>query len=754
MKSPSSPATGRLLKLFLLSAAFSVLPVRAMEPAESWATLRERTLAVEAGSALDFSALLEAGPAGQHGWAKSLPDGHIGFEKRPMGQRFLTASLVFLPLNGGMPSHSESERLVSQLRRTGYNMVRFHFTDALLMGDRERDFDFDPVQLDRLHYLMSVLANQGIYWVVDGITSDNAAWGDVKPHRWAKKHQAKLDLFTQDAGFRHWATLVERLWGARNPYTGTAPLNDPAMLGMILVNEGSLGFLATINGNRYDPRLAPLFHDWLRSRYRHDKALTNAWGSELRAGESLTTGVNLPATVRGKTLRDTDFARFVLDLERSTYRRMEAHVRALGFGGLTTAYDNWSFTNADLTRAALPWVDMHAYHDTPTNHGQPGSRITQTSVHSNVARYVRELTNTRQWGKPFTATEYGQPFWNRWRHESAVLVPAIAALQGWDAISQFAETPIQENYGRSPFTRRKAIYPYGVGADPIARASERLAALLFLRGDVAPAKGRIRLHVNAEKVMARSGGWEQVPEGLSRLGLITAIGLDMGPMPAQPVAGELSVDLTGPRPAWLSQLETGLIKAGVDALAPGMAPLIQANIVGTGNTSRPQDKRYQSETGQLTIDSGQQVITLVSERSVVAVLHAGARAQAGPLAIEDTDGGALFALSSLDSRPIAQSRRLLLWVLSDAMNSGMTFEDAQRTTLRTLGQFPPQVRSLSARLRISHTQATQLQVWPLSLSGARRAPVPLKASGSSAELALNTAALPDGPALFFEIALE
>ncbi|CAM3441433.1 beta-galactosidase [Polaromonas hydrogenivorans] len=744
----------RGLGLLLLPTLLCVTPVVALAQADTWLPMRERALAIAAGSALDFSAFVEPGPAGRHGWAQVLPDGHIGFEKRRSAQRFFAASLVLGGLNGGFPDHSGADRLVEQLQRTGYNLVRLHFVDAQMMTGRNKDFDFNPEQLDRLQYLLASLARGGVYWLADGITSDNAAWGDVKPHRWVKKYSAKLDVLTTEAGFQHWATLVQRLWGARNPYTGTAPLNDPAMLGLILVNEGSLGYLATIAGDRYPLKLEPLFRDWLRNRYGSDKALQAAWATELRRDESLATQVKLPVSVRGRSVRDTDFARFVVELERKAYRRMEAHVRGLGFGGLTTAFDNWGFVNADITRAALPWVDMHAYHASPSNHGQPGSRIAQTSIHSNVARYVRELMNTRQWGKPFTVSEYGQPFWNRWRHESAALVPAVAALQDWDAICLFAETPIQDNYGTSPFIRRQAIYPYGVGADPITRAGERLAALLFLRGDVAPARGRIRLHVNAERALARSGGWEQVPEGLSRLGLVSAIGLDFSPMPAKPVKGELAVDLTGARPVWWSRLENSLIKSGADTLAPGIGPLREAGIVGANNLSRPQDKLYQSDTGQVTVDSASGLITVDSERSAVLVLRDGVTATAGPLEVSGGSGPALVALSSLDLQPIGSSRRLLLWVLTDAINSGMTFDDAERTTIRTLGRFPPMVRPLAATIQIEHASASRLRVWPLSLNGERRTQINLKVNGNVAQLHLDTAALPDGPALFFEIAVE
>lgn len=743
-----------VLGLLLVQVFLCAGPGIARSATETWLPLRERALTVAPDSALDFSTFVEPGPAGRYGWALVLPDGHIGFEKRRAAQRFLAASLVFSSLNGGVPDHHGSDQLVEQLRRTGYNLVRLHFVDAQLMTGRSKDFDFDPEQLDRVHYLLAALARVGIYWLADGLTSDNAAWGDVQPHRWAKKYRAKFDLLTTEAGFQHWATLTQRLWGMRNPYSGTVPLRDPAMLGLILVNEGSLGYLATTDGNRYAPALAPLFRDWLRGRYRNQAALQDAWGSELHEGEGLNTYIQQPKAVRGRSVRDIDFARFVVDLEEKTYRRMDAHVRAQGFGGLTTAFDNWSFLNADITRSALPWVDMHSYHALPSNHGQLGSHIAQTSVHSNVAHYIRELANTRQWGKPFTVSEYGQPFWNRWRHESAALLPAIASLQDWDAICQFAETPIQADYGTSPFTRRQAIYPYAVGADPIARAGERLAALLFLRGDVAPARGRIRLHVNPERVLERSGGWEQVPEGLSRLGLVSAIGLDFGPVPAKPTVGELSVDLTGARPDWWSKLENALVKSVAATLVLGIGPLREAGILGPDNLSRPQAGLYQSDTKQLTVDSANGQISVASERSAVLVLREGVAAAAGPLAVSGGSAPALIALASLDLQPIRISRRLLLWVLTDAINTGMTFEDAERTTILTLGKLPPVVRSFAGTIAIEHADAARLRLWPLSLSGERRRPLSLQVDSTVAQLTLDTAALPDGPALFFEIEVD
>ncbi len=752
----------RLLSSLVFMPLSITILVGCATAGNSWQTLTDRDLTVAAGSALDFSALVATGPAGKNGWVTVLPNGHIGFERRNIPERFLCASIALSGLTGGVPDKAGSERFVRELTRTGYNLVRLTFVDAHLMTNRSKDFDFDPEQLDRLHYLLSQLKAAGIYWIVDGMTSDNGAWGNVQPHRWVTKYRARMDVLTEPKGFAHWATLVERLWGAKNPYTGIAPMQDPAMLGMILVNEGSFFYLATAYSKRYPAlpgygklypdQLGPQFRDWLKTRYGTDTALRSAWGNELKGGESVGGRIDLPGTLRGSGPRDIDFYRFITDLEQKGYRAMDKHVRDLGFKGLTTAFDNWSFIGSDITRSSLQWVDMHSYQAVPTKYGEPGSKLTQSSLHQNTAQFIRELSNSRQWGKPFTVSEYGQPFWNQWRHESAALMPAVAAHQDWDAISQFAESAIQFDYAPSPYVRRQAIYPFAIGADPIAHAGERLAAMLYLRGDVASSKNRIRVHLDAEKVLARSGGWEQLPEPLSKLALISPLGLDFGPVSERSKPGELWVNLTGSQPWWLVKSAHGPA-AGWDLRSDAVAALQGAGLIGSGNRSRPENQLFQSDTGQLVVDSGAGLIQVATDRTVALVLKGG-NASAGALSVSTASGPALFAVSSLDKKPITQSRHLLLWVLTDAINTGMTFEDAERTTIKTLGKFPPQVQTISAKLRVAVKSGAGLKAWPLTLGGVRRQAIPLVHVGDAIELHLDTAALPDGPALFFEIAGE
>lgn len=736
-----------LVLIFFLSGASLAAPD------EPWLPLTESSLSVQANSALDFSHLVVPGPAGKNGWAVTTADGHITFERSGRPQRFLIASLTFLPLNGGFPDQLEARTLAQQLRRTGYNAVRLHYVDAMLMSGRFADFDFDANQLDRLHYLLAQLKEQGIYWIVDGLTSDNAAWGDVSPHRWTKKYRTKQELLADPKAMSHWKSLTTQLWGKKNPYTGVAPLQDPAMLGVILVNEGSLGFLATIDGNRYSARFAPLFRDWLKGRYQSDDELARRWGGALKAGESLTGVVEVPVSVRGSDARSIDFSKFVIDLENGAFRTMESHLRAAGFKGLVTAYNNWSFINSDITRSTLEWVDMHSYHVSPTQHGQPGSRIVQSSIHDNAARYVRELANTRQWGKPFTVSEYGQPFWNRWRHESVALMPAIAALQDWDGICQFAEVAFQNDYSASPHRRRQAIFPYGVGADPIARAAERLAAMLFLRGDVAKASGRIRLHVQSEQMLNRSGGWEQVPESWGLFGLVTGIGLDFNPPAEVPKDRELSANLGDGKSGWRAKVVNTLVRKGLAPGAERWVALRDAGVIGAANRTDVAKRFFESDSGQIIVNGPAREIS-VNTPNTVAMTTQGAEMKTGVLSVEGASVPATYAISSLDGKPLAESRRMLLWVLTDAANKGMSFEDAERTTLRNLGTFPPEIQPTRVRVNLATKQAANLKTWALSLSGERRELVATTFDAGALNIRIDLRLLKRGPAIFYEIAGE
>lgn len=735
--------------IWLLALVFSA-------SAQEWLTVRNVDLEVQANSALDFSSLAGDAPAGKLGWATVLKDGHIGFEKRPSPQRFFCASFAFSKASGGMPDRTDAHRIATQLRRTGYNAVRLHFLDAHLMTGREKDLDFDPEQYDRFQYFLHELKQAGIYWLIDVLDSDNAAYGNVYPHRWVNKHNFRIALYTDPEKQRHWHALLQSLLGRPNPYTKTIPLNDPALLGLILVNEGGIAELSTRGGGRFSARFAPAFRSWLNSRYGSDKSLAAAWGSELKEGESLSSIVEVPAALRGQDPRSKDFMRFASELEAERLQRMTEAVRSLGFKGLVTAYNNWGFLHSDITRSAAQWVDMHAYHTLPSDFTAPGSRVAQTSAISNGARFVRELTGARQWGKAFTVSEYGQPFWNAWRRESVALVPAYASLQDWDLITLFAENSLQLDLRSSPFSRKNAIHPFGISNDPILRSGERLAALLFKRGDVSPSGVKLHIAVDPNEVFSESGGWVQLSDSVSRMSLLVGSGLDFA-------NGEKTAGLSQDgRDFWIplgssksikGRVGNVLARLGFSSPAMSKAELQAAGVLPKNNQSDFSEQIYQSDTGELTLDARQKQFTVITPRLLLLTMEQG-MGSAGALKVRKTNRPVLVAIASLDGAALTSSRRMLLFVLTDAQNTGMEFRDSSRTELKSLGTLPPMLQSISMDLLLKSGVTGLPKAFSLSLAGSRQDSIPVELRDGEMSIAIDTSALKNGPATMFEIVIE
>lgn len=736
------------------SLLFFALLVGGLAPAwggAAWPALMDRSLEVARGSALDFSGWQDASPAGAQGWAQIGVDGHLRFARDTRPHRFLCASIVPSPPNGGLPDKAEADRWVQQLARTGYNLVRLHYVDATLMTGRKGDFDYDPVALDRLHYLMASLKAAGIYWIVDGLTSDNGAFGNVQPHRWVNRYNLKERLYYDPAALEHWKRLVTSLWGRVNPYTGLAPLNDPAMLGMVLVNEGGLAFVATLAGH-YPKELNRPFGAWLASRYPNDAALREAWGSEMSARDRVGVSAEVPDAIRGKDKRSQDFAAFVADRETALYRAMEAHVRSRGFKGLVTSYDNWNFYHEDTVRGALQWVDMHAYQSLPSRYADPGSRLPQTSIFDDTGRYGRVLANARHWGKPFTVTEYGQPFWNQWRFESTAWIPALAAFQGWDAICQFAELPVLLQYDDAGPPRRQAMYPFGVGGDPVARGGERLAALLFLRGDVAPSRVRVRLGLDPAKVFADDKVWGQVPEDLSRLALVGGTGLDESENQAALLSNQdIFFPLNAQPGGWLEKLGNEALKRGVLFGKDPVARLKSSGLLLDSNRTDLSEGLFETDTGQMVFDAPRKKLSIVTARTVAFTQRSGS-ASGGCVELSGLSSPATVAVGALDDKTIGQSHRLLVWVLTDALNTGMAFADLERTTLKTLGRFPPRIRAVTGQLSIRHDDAGTLKVWAIDQAGRRVAAIPARVQNGFLQFAIDNVIPGYGPVTYFEVA--
>lgn len=633
----------------LPSLAFALLLMLAPALAGEWPALRETDLRIAPGSPLDFTGLMPNAPITTEN-RLVVSGGRFAHADAPdVPQPLFCATLAWSPASGGFPNHADADAYAEQLAMRGYNIARFHFTDASLMVDRTADFDIDPETFDRLHYLLAALKKRGIAWIFDGLSSWRGLYGGFDDRWDASESDLKLSVLIEAQGFAHWRLMVETVLGVENPYTGTTPLADPALALVVLVNEGNIEFDSVVRERdgapHYSEKLQPLFAAWLAQRYADTAALARAWGG-LAPGESLEAGtIGLPANRYEDDARMADLQAFFTDIETGATARMSAALRALGYEGAITSFNNWPSRQASLTRGALDVVTMNVYHDWVGSY-DPGTSILQQSSLATGLDYLRIAAATRWFDKPFLLTEYDHLFWNRYRYEAGLAVPVMAALQGWDGLCRHAHDAIVLRYGEDA-PHKKQILPYAIALDPVARAGETLAALLFRRGDVAPSPNRIALPTGlplGPDMQARE------PDELTRHALVSAIGLVM--------EGE----------------------------TPDAAPDASA---------------VQSDTGEIGLDSAARRMTLVTPRSVAVAFDAlAAPFDLGPVRIEGGDDQALFSLSSLDGLPLTESRKLLAILATDAHNTGMRFADTAETTIADFGVLPVRLRPATLRFSL------------------------------------------------------
>jgi hypothetical protein len=742
---------------------------------DSWRPVKDISLLIESGSILDFSQLV---PQGKIDSSRLLVvnNGYFATQSEPnRPQRFLMASMGFAGATGGLPDHAMADLYVRQLRLHGYNMARLDFVEETLMSQRKGDFDFNPDQLDRFHYLLAALKKEGIYYVLNGLSSDNAAYGNIK-ERWVDQRHAKLRLYYDPEMQEHWKKLMERMLASVNPYTKTSTLADPALAGIIMVNEGGLAF---VTRNGVPNELRPFFADWLQKKYVNSASLAKAWKGELALGESLEAkSINFPKPDAWTSKRMSDTQQFFAEMERSTANWMTSYLRQLGYKGLVTAYNNWLSPAMHVTRGQLDWVDMHNYFFEPTSFTAPGSVMRQESLFEDNAKYIRELAAGRHIGKPFTTTEYGQVFWNKYRRESALAFPAYASFQDWTMICQHAGA-IDLSYAATG-GRKDAIYPFVIGLDPIARANETLAALLFLRGDVAIAKNMVGVKLNPKFVYDESAFLGNMPTDISRMSLVTGIGLDWqgrmetsGKYAMQVEPGNPNLNVPGKAGASQPESEQSLAarleklahkyagklgpKVSKTALVVEdrwdgrVAAMRQKGMLSATNQTSAANGVYQTDTNQIFMDSDKKRLTVITPKTEAVVFDTPEPITLVNLKIDDADSPALVSVSAMDDQPLESSKRMLLILATDAKNSDMRFSDAAETTLQNLGKKPILMKTAMVKLHLKNSNKSLLKVYSTTLRGKRGDVIPVVQEADGISFVLDTKQLSHGPTTYFEI---
>jgi hypothetical protein len=463
---------------------------------------------------LDLSRFLDA-PAGKHGFADVDPKGRIVFGNGTRGRFFGTNV-------GGSrccPPKKEAEVWAARLASYGVNLLRLHAYDSkwadLIDYSKGNSRSLNPDALDRMDYFVAELKKRGIYVYFDlldyrsMLPGDEVRDADKMGTRW--EHSVKGASIFNRRIIDLQKEFATQLLTHRNPYTGLRYVDEPALLIQEITNENSVFYLANtkLMLPSYVAELEGLWNAWLVELHGDREHVVNAWTAPdgtcaLTADEDPVAGtVALPARSLYEDLskgskdpmkapvRLNAMTRFLYELEVAYYTEMTQHLRGLGLKCLITG-TNQDFSDASNRANALcQAMTRNNYWCHPNLHVKPFIRFRNLSMlSSNIPRSATPIANIASStvaGKPMISPEFNFPWPNEFRAESLPVTMAYASLQDWDGMLFFTyETRTQ--FGRLTY--------FGNTKDPVRWGQVPMAALMFHRGDVAPAHNTVDIGVS------------------------------------------------------------------------------------------------------------------------------------------------------------------------------------------------------------------------------------------------------------------
>jgi len=447
-----------------------------IEAGADWVPISEHR-DILAGSALDFSkAGFTDAPAGKYGWIRNV-GGHFEFEKLPgRPQRFYGVNLCF---TANFPDHGLADKLVTRLRRFGYNAIRLHHHDGGTVEGSADGLTLNPENMDRLDYLVAAAIREGLYITTDLFVSRTRAikWRHIGVDR---DGLVEMQLFkalcaVYDPAFENWAAYAKNFMGHVNKYTGRRYADEPALSLISLVNEGGL-FMGWSHGTSEDPLVAASWRAWMAAKRAADPSFAEG-----------VDGENPPKSCWDAKARPV-FDQWAAELETKMVARMKTHLRSLGAKALVTNDNNGPHYVARNGLAAdYDYIDDHFYVDHPSfleKRWQLPSRCPNVNQLRGDRTVVPVDVNFPfVEGKPFTITEWNFSSPGRYRGVGGILTGATAALRDMDGLWRFTYSHNRDNLGDSDM---RPLGYFDLSADQLSLASDRASICLFLRRDIAP----------------------------------------------------------------------------------------------------------------------------------------------------------------------------------------------------------------------------------------------------------------------------
>jgi hypothetical protein len=679
-----------LLTLLALSLSFaasaSVLEAQTTNGMVPF-TIDHRRGALSA-SPVDVSFLLDA-PAGKHGFVQ-VKDGHLATAD---SQRIRFWGVNISDWTKGsqqMPPKADAAMWASTLARFGVNCVRLQFLDFLsprgLIDSSRRDTQgFDAEAFDREDYFIAELEKRGIYIDFNLIVVRRFQTEDgVQDAQLIGPGAKGTSLFDQRM-IQLQKDFTKQLLDHVNPYTKLKYTDDPGVAFIEINNENAINVGFRLPSPFYVQELTDIYNQWLTKHRTPDQIaklrdLAGVQGDQapvpLIEPPPLTT-YNGPVPPQAAVPQERVYieAEFFNDLQHDYFVDMENYVKqTLGSKSLVmaSADHNHAASGYPFLRATLPMdvIDGHIYWAPPSWEYDHKAPMVNDPLHSSVVSLSRSAIS----GKPYTVSETNNPFPSDYNGEGIPIDAAYGALQDWDAVMFYTFEPKLD-----PAWKPYIGDPYDVSLDPVKMPELAAGALMFLRGDVEKARS----------VVERSYSMDQVYDSM------------ILPQSDRPY-------FTPGFPLYLP-LEHEVRISSLDGPATQTFPQVAPPDPIVSDTKQLAWYTSPQHTGLVTIDTPR-------TQALIGFISANGKTVSN-LAAQVENAFCTLQLTSLDTKPIAQSSKLLLIAAGRVENTGQVWNSAE-TAVTDAGGPPTLIEPVKGSITLrALVGAHAVHVQPLDGAG-------------------------------------
>jgi hypothetical protein len=634
----------------------------------------------------------------------------------------------------GPPEELQGEALVRcarQLSASGVNLVRIH---RPIFDDRG---ETDRARLRWIQEVVRVMKAEGIY---THLSVYFPLWfrppADLPwlPGYDGQQHPFAVLLFHPEFQLRYRGWLKDLLT-TPDELTGQRLIDDPAVFGIELQNEDSFFFWTFAKDRLPEPQLQLLerqFAQWLAERHGSLEVCLETWGD-------LTLDRDLPAEGRiafrplwnlfhDRTRRDIDTVAFLWYTQTKFYRDTYDWLRELRFRGMIQA-SNWKTADAavltpleKLSYTSCDFLDRHGYFACGLEGEFAAWSIREDYLYRDRSSlrfdsptstedrsFSHPAADTQYDEKPsiISETTYNRP--NRFRSEAPLFFASYGALQGSDGIVHFTldgcDWRVKPRFWMQPWTL----------ASPAMLGQFPAAALIYRQGLVATSDIVATVHLDRAQLFRLAGS----------------------PLHEDAEYDDLRAkDLPKDAPA-----------TSQSRLSPLLHFVGRSAVVFTDQPSRielapldhwidRQQSTITSATGELRLDYARGLLEIDAPQAQGVSGNAGglqAPIVLSDIAITSPLDLIHVVVVAMDGKPLSQSGRMLLQVMTEERTSGFRSESLAdgRRRITNLGSDPWEFRTPVGAVELRREDAAQLTVRPLDLNGQ-----PLSASGNAQRIEL------------------